>query len=60
MLDPHLLEILCCPADQDGGPCHGDLEERAQGLRCRKCGRLYPLEDGIPVLLPERALQERP
>ena len=60
MLDPRLLEILCCPADQGDGPCHGDLEEQAEGLRCRKCGRIYPVEDGIPVLLPERALQVRP
>ena len=48
-LDPRLLEILCCPA------CQGDLEERADGLRCGACGLLYPIEDGIPVMLVDRA-----
>lgn len=56
MLDPRLLEILCCPADlEDGTPCHGDLEPRVDGLRCRNCGLLYPIVDGIPVMLQEEA-----
>jgi uncharacterized protein YbaR (Trm112 family) len=58
-LDPRLLEILCCPAEKDGAPCHGDLEETDQGLRCLKCGVLYPIEDGIPVLLPNHAIHTR-
>lgn len=55
MLDPRLLEILCCPAERDGEACHGELEEGAQGLRCKACGLLYPIVDGIPVMLPEEA-----
>ncbi len=51
-LDPRLLEILCCPA------CHGDLAERPDGLRCQGCGLLYPIEDGIPVMLVDRAQKE--
>jgi uncharacterized protein YbaR (Trm112 family) len=54
-LDPSLLAILCCPAEQDGMACHGDLEETPDGLLCLKCGLLYPVEDGIPVLLQEHA-----
>lgn len=54
-LDPRLLEILCCPAKEDGVPCHGDLAEQADGLRCAKCGRVYPVEDGIPVMLADQA-----
>jgi uncharacterized protein YbaR (Trm112 family) len=50
-LDPELLAILCCPAVEDGTACHGELVEQAEGLRCLKCGRLYPVEEGIPVLL---------
>jgi len=55
MLDPRLLEILCCPAEHDGGPCHGDLAETPGGLLCGKCGLLYPIEDGIPVMLVDHA-----
>ena len=54
-MDPELLPILCCPAEQDGVACHGDLEERPEGLLCRKCGLLYPVEEGIPVLLQSDA-----
>jgi uncharacterized protein YbaR (Trm112 family) len=60
MLDPRLLEILCCPAEQDGAPCHGDLEEESGGLRCRVCGLVYPVEDGIPVMLQDQARGVRP
>jgi uncharacterized protein YbaR (Trm112 family) len=50
-LDPRLLEILCCPA------CHGDLVEQPEGLHCQTCGLLYPIEDGIPVMLVDAAKQ---
>jgi len=53
---PDLLEILCCPV------CRGDLtltvrrkdgEEIVDGtLACPKCPADYPIEDGIPNLLP--------
>jgi len=48
-LDPRLLEILCCPA------CHGDLLEKPAGMHCQGCGLLYPIEDGIPVMLIDAA-----
>lgn len=50
-LDPQLLEILICPA------CHGPIAETEpdRGLECRKCGRIYPIRDGIPVMLVEEA-----
>ena len=56
-LDPRLLEILCCPAEPGGVPCHGDLEERPDSLRCLQCGLVYPIEDGIPVMLVDSARQ---
>ena len=53
---PDLLEILCCPV------CRGDLtlsvsrkdgEEIVTGaLACPRCPATYPIEDGIPNLLP--------
>jgi uncharacterized protein YbaR (Trm112 family) len=51
-----LMEILCCPM------CKGDLvltvdeeddKEIIKGsLFCGKCNEHYPIEDGIPNLLP--------
>lgn len=37
---------LVCPQ------CKGELDESPQRLRCEKCGVDYPIEDGIPVMLP--------
>lgn len=50
-IDPRLLEILICPA------CHGAVRETEaeRGLACLECGRVYPVRDGIPVMLPEEA-----
>ena len=37
---------LVCPQ------CKGELDESLARLRCEKCGIDYPIEDGIPVMLP--------
>jgi uncharacterized protein YbaR (Trm112 family) len=57
-INPSLLEILCCPAAGDGGPCHGELLETGAGLKCGKCGLVYPIEDGVPVLLADHAKKD--
>lgn len=59
-LDPELLALLCCPAEQEGKACHGELEECPEGLLCLKCGLLYPVQDGIPVLLQSEARRRTP
>jgi uncharacterized protein YbaR (Trm112 family) len=51
-----LMDILCCPV------CKGDLKltiKKEEGgeiidgsLYCAKCNETYPIEDGIPNLLP--------
>jgi uncharacterized protein YbaR (Trm112 family) len=46
-----LLDILCCPASNGGEVCHGDFVDLENALQCKSCGLLYPIEDGIPVLL---------
>ena len=50
-IDPRLLEILICPA------CHGEVRplEGDGGLECVACGRIYPIQDGIPVMLVDKA-----
>jgi uncharacterized protein YbaR (Trm112 family) len=44
-----VLELIVCPA------CHGKLAITERAAHCFVCGRAYPIEDGIPVLLVERA-----
>jgi len=40
---------LACPA------CHGALRFETERVACTACGRVYPVDDGIPVLIIERA-----
>ena len=50
-LDEVLKQILACPR------CKGELEfrEEAGEIVCRACALIYPIEDGIPVMLIEEA-----
>ena len=51
------MDILCCPV------CKGDLTLRVEeeneheilegGLHCAACSVEYPINDGIPNLLPQ-------
>jgi uncharacterized protein YbaR (Trm112 family) len=44
------LQRLACPV------CYGTLRLAAKGgIACLGCERVYPLIDGIPVLIAERA-----
>ncbi len=52
-LDPALRMLLVCPQ------CRGELEEREHGLGCRACALLYPVVEGRPWMLPERAKKWR-
>jgi len=49
MIPKDLMEILVCPA------CRKSLEERPQSLKCNSCRRVYPIRDGIPILLIDEA-----
>ena len=44
-------EGVVCPA------CWGELIAGSETLVCAGCGRRYPVVDGIPVLIVERAEQ---
>ena len=47
------LDLLACPA------CLGGLSFSDEGeIICEECGRIYPIEDGIPILLIECAKQK--
>ena len=40
-----LLDILVCPK------CKGEIRSTDEGLLCEKCQLLYPIRDGVPVML---------
>jgi uncharacterized protein YbaR (Trm112 family) len=48
-LDPKIFAQLACPA------CYGELRLEGARLRCMDCSRGYPIVDGIPAMLVERA-----
>ena len=52
-LDSQLLEILACP-DTHHAPLEYDAG--AQTLTCTECRRIFPIRDGIPVLLLDEAI----
>jgi uncharacterized protein YbaR (Trm112 family) len=53
VISEELLEILACPK------CHTKVEfKEPDQLRCPNCKVLYPIVDGIPVMLVEEAKPE--
>ncbi|PSQ29012.1 hypothetical protein BRD03_01650 [Halobacteriales archaeon QS_9_68_17] len=59
-----LMDILCCPMDKHDLDL--DAAEREDGeimageLVCTECGETYPIEDGIPNLLPPDMREDAP
>jgi uncharacterized protein YbaR (Trm112 family) len=43
------LDDLACPV------CFAALQFSESNVLCMGCGRSYPVVDGIPVLIPQRA-----
>jgi len=52
MIDKELLDILACPA------CKADVRLIGNKIVCNKCGKKYPVRDGIPVMLIDEAEEE--
>ena len=56
------MDILCCPLDK--AELELEAEERdgdevmSGRLVCTKCGETYPIEEGIPNLLPPDMREE--
>ncbi len=53
MVDKELLDILICPACGDGATVTPDAADTT--LVCTRCGRRYPVREGIPVMLVDEA-----
>jgi uncharacterized protein YbaR (Trm112 family) len=51
MIPQDLLDILVCPACKKALA----LKENPSSLKCVECRRVYPIQDGIPILLIDAA-----
>jgi uncharacterized protein len=53
MILKKMLDIIVCPV----GECRKTLTlaPDESSLQCTGCGRVYPVRDGIPVLLADQA-----
>jgi len=52
-ISQELLDILVCPVPECRVPVA--LTPDGQGLKCSKCCRVYPIQDGIPVMIIDQA-----
>lgn len=51
LLDPEVVALFACPACEN----RPAVCQEGQTLVCPQCGRIYPIREGIPVLLVEEA-----
>jgi len=52
MIPQNLFDILVCPV------CKKPLllKDEGQSLKCAECRRVYPIRDGVPIMMVEEAL----
>lgn len=55
-MDKKLLDIVACPCCK-GSIIEFNLENK-EFLKCERCKVLYPIKEGIPVLLIEEGIKE--
>lgn len=51
MIAKELMEILACPS------CKGPVKEDGGKIVCQKCGLVYPIQEGVPVMLIDQAMK---
>jgi uncharacterized protein YbaR (Trm112 family) len=49
LINPDLLNILICPS------CGSAVRDKENYIECTACKTRFPIENGIPVLLADRA-----
>jgi uncharacterized protein YbaR (Trm112 family) len=61
-MNESLLDIIVCPIDKSDLELEVDEEDGEEILEgtlvCTECGERYPIEDGIPNLLPPDMREE--
>ena len=58
MMIKQLLDLLACPVPECRKPLTLAADESS--LQCTGCRRIYPVKDGIPVLLQDQAKLPQP
>jgi uncharacterized protein len=53
MILKQILDVLACPAPDCRKPLTLAADENS--FTCTGCGRVYPVRDGIPILLVDEA-----
>ena len=53
MMLKQMLDILVCPVAECRRPLKLSADESS--LQCTGCRRIYPIRDGIPILLIDQA-----
>ncbi|MFW5918671.1 MAG: methytransferase partner Trm112 [Halanaeroarchaeum sp.] len=59
-----LMDIICCPLDKHdlelsvAAEADGEIVEGT--LTCTECGEVFPIEEGIPNLLPPDMREDAP
>jgi uncharacterized protein len=53
MILKKLLDVLVCPVRECRKPLSLSADESS--LQCTGCRRIYPIRDGIPILLVDQA-----
>lgn len=52
-IDEELRSILVCPI------CKGDLNDRNEGLLCKKCEVIFPVIEDVPYLIVEEVIKQK-
>ncbi len=56
-LDPLLLDVVVCPDCRSALTVGTTPDGTGAELVCQGCGLVYPVRDGIPVLLVDEAVR---
>jgi uncharacterized protein YbaR (Trm112 family) len=56
MMLKKILDVLVCPIPDCRKPLTLAADEKT--LQCTGCQRIYPITDGIPILLAEKAISK--
>lgn len=59
MIREELLEILACPLCDVRPPFSLETVQGLEYLVCTECGSGFPIQDDIPHLLPENAIEPK-